>query len=102
MTPYLQILLFSYCFISSGLAQLAAPTLTYQDSFGRYSFGYSSPYSARSEIRMSNGETRGAYSYIDDAGVIQTVEYVADATHGFRILFTNSVRLMAKLMQIRS
>ncbi|XP_016919856.2 cuticle protein 6-like [Apis cerana] len=92
------ILLFSYCFISSGLAQLAAPTLTYQDSFGRYSFGYSSPYSARSEIRMSNGETRGAYSYIDDAGVIQTVEYVADATHGFRILFTNSVRLMAKLM----
>ncbi|XP_031772188.1 cuticle protein 6-like [Apis florea] len=92
------VLFFSYCFISSCSARLAAPALTYQDSFGQYSFGYSGPYSARSEIRTLNGETRGAYSYIDDAGVIQTVEYVADATHGFRILSTNSVRLMAKLM----
>ncbi|KZC07869.1 Cuticle protein 6 [Dufourea novaeangliae] len=82
------ILLSICCLLSSGLAKPAAPLLNYQDSKGQYSFGYSAPDSARSEIRTLNGETRGAYSYIDDAGVVQSAQYTAD-TGGFRIAATN-------------
>lgn len=62
--------------------------LGYQDSLGQYSFGYSAPESARSEVRTSNGATRGAYSYVDETGVIQTAQYVADVD-GFRVVATN-------------
>lgn len=63
--------------------------LSYQDSLGQYSFGYSAPGSARSEVRTSNGATRGTYSYVDEAGVIQTAQYVADGENGFRVIATN-------------
>lgn len=63
--------------------------LSYQDSLGQYSFGYSAPGSARSEVRTSNGATRGTYSYVDEAGVIQTAQYVADGENGFRVTATN-------------
>lgn len=63
--------------------------LGYQDSLGQYSFGYSAPGSARSEVRTSNGATRGTYSYVDEAGVIQIAQYVADGENGFRVIATN-------------
>lgn len=63
--------------------------LGYQDSLGQYSFGYSAPGSARSEVRTSNGATRGTYSYVDETGVIQTAQYVADGENGFRVYATN-------------
>lgn len=63
--------------------------LGYQDSLGQYSFGYSAPGSARSEVRTSNGATRGTYSYVDESGVIQTAQYVADGENGFRVFATN-------------
>ncbi|CAL7942017.1 unnamed protein product [Xylocopa violacea] len=85
----LHILLFSFCLASSGLANPATPLLAYQDTRGQYSFGYSDPGSSRSEIRTSNGETRGTYSYKDDAGVVQIVHYVADGKNGFQIVATN-------------
>ncbi|KOC71246.1 Cuticle protein 6, partial [Habropoda laboriosa] len=74
---------------SVGYALPTAEVLAYQDSLGQYSFGYSAPSSARSEVRTLNGETRGAYSYIDDAGVIQTAHYTADGENGFRVAATN-------------
>ncbi|KAK9298800.1 hypothetical protein QLX08_008006 [Tetragonisca angustula] len=83
------VLLLFCCLVSSGLAESARPILGYQDSYGQYSFGYSAPGSARSEVRTSNGETRGVYSYIDDAGVIQTTQYTADSKNGFRVTATN-------------
>ncbi|OXU17581.1 hypothetical protein TSAR_010109 [Trichomalopsis sarcophagae] len=63
--------------------------LSYQDSIGQYSFGYSDPMSARSEYRASDGVTRGTYSYIDNQGLIQTAEYEAGKDLGFRIRATN-------------
>jgi len=63
--------------------------LSYQDSLGQYSFGYSAPGSARSEVRTSNGATRGTYSYVDETGVIQTAHYFADGENGFQITATN-------------
>ncbi|XP_033327296.2 uncharacterized protein LOC117220939 [Megalopta genalis] len=82
------VLLSTCCLLSYGLAKPAAPLLNYQDSFGQYSFGYSSPDSARSEVRTLDGVTHGSYSYIDDTGTIQSAEYTAD-DHGFRITATN-------------
>lgn len=63
--------------------------LGYQDSLGQYSFGYSAPGSARSEVRTANGATRGTYSYVDATGVIQTTQYIADGEHGFQVIATN-------------
>lgn len=47
------------------------------------------PLSAHSESRSADGVTRGGYSFIDANGIIQTVHYVADATHGFRVAASN-------------
>ncbi|KMQ93252.1 cuticle protein 6 [Lasius niger] len=77
-----------HCLIAAGLAKPAV-FLGYQDSLGQYSFGYSAPGSARSEVRTSNGATRGTYSYVDESGVIQTAQYVADGENGFRVFATN-------------
>ncbi|XP_035742447.1 cuticle protein 7-like [Vespa mandarinia] len=66
--------------------------LGYQDSLGRYSFGYSTLDSARSEIKTVNGVIHGAYSYVDDNGVIQSTEYIAD-DDGFRVVATNLPQL---------
>lgn len=77
-----------YCLIATGFAKPPV-FLSYQDSLGQYSFGYSAPGSARSEVRTSNGATRGTYSYIDETGTIQTAQYVADSENGFRVIATN-------------
>lgn len=60
-----------------------------QDEYGQYSYGYVGPLSSKSETRTADGVTRGGYSYIDANGIVQTVHYVADAVHGFRVAATN-------------
>jgi hypothetical protein len=60
-----------------------------QDGLGRYSYGYVGPLSSKSETKSADGVTTGGYSYIDANGVLQTVNYVADAVHGFRVAATN-------------
>lgn len=77
-----------YYLIAPGFAKPPV-FLSYQDSLGQYSFGYSAPGSARSEVRTSNGATRGTYSYVDETGVIQTAQYVADGENGFQVIATN-------------
>ena len=59
-----------------------------QDELGQYNFGYSDPNSARTETRTADGVVRGSYNYLDTAGQIQTVHYIADAL-GFRVAATN-------------
>jgi len=59
-----------------------------QDAFGQYSFGYSDGNSVKQEIKTADGVVRGAYSYVDSDGIIQTVNYIADAM-GFRVGATN-------------
>merc|ERR1719341_2635724 len=59
-----------------------------QDDFGQYSFGYNDPNSVRQEVKTADGVVRGAYRYVDTSGVVQTVEYIADAA-GFRVAGTN-------------
>nr|CAH7746160.1 unnamed protein product [Callosobruchus chinensis] len=60
-----------------------------QDHWGQYSYGYVGPLRSHSESRTADGVTRGGYSYIDANGIIQTVHYVADAVHGFRVAASN-------------
>ncbi|GAB0090411.1 hypothetical protein DMENIID0001_051420 [Sergentomyia squamirostris] len=82
----------------SGAAILAAPTLYAgpfvsqyhsQDELGQYSYGYSGGPSAKTETKTIDGVTRGAYSYIDANGLLQSVEYTADPLNGFRAAATN-------------
>lgn len=56
---------------------------------GQYSFGYSAPQQSRSEVRSIDGVTRGTYSYVDGAGLIQSAEYTADGENGFRVTATS-------------
>lgn len=60
-----------------------------QDELGQYSYGYSGGLSAKTETKSLDGVTRGAYSYIDAEGKLQSVEYTADAVNGFRAAATN-------------
>lgn len=74
------------------IGSLAKPPptfLEYKDSLGQYSFGYSAPGSARSEVRSIDGSTRGSYSYVDVFGNIQSAQYTADGENGFQITATN-------------
>ena len=59
-----------------------------QDELGQYTFGYSDPNSARTEVKTADGVVRGAYNYVDDKGIVQTVQYVSDAL-GYRVAGTN-------------
>lgn len=60
-----------------------------QDELGQYSYGYNGGSSAKSEIKSLDGVTRGAYSYVDAEGKLQSVEYTADAMNGFRATSSN-------------
>jgi len=59
-----------------------------QDDFGQYSFGYNDGNSVKQEVKTADGVVRGAYSYVDSDGIVQTVNYIADAM-GFRVGATN-------------
>jgi hypothetical protein len=59
-----------------------------QDDAGQYSFGYNDGSSVKQEIKTADGVVRGAYSYVDSDGIVQSVNYIADAL-GFRVGATN-------------
>merc|ERR1712007_253811 len=59
-----------------------------QDDAGQYSFGYNDGSSVKQEIKTADGVVRGAYSYVDSDGIVQNVNYIADAL-GFRVGATN-------------
>merc|ERR1711910_37912 len=72
-------------------ATYAAPIAPYvgsqyhaQDEFGNLNYGYSNLNSAKAEAGNTYGGVNGGYSYVDANGVLQQVQYVADAA-GFRV-----------------
>merc|ERR1712121_330411 len=80
---------------SNAVAYTAAPAAApqgsqyhAQDDAGQYSFGYSDGNSIKQEIKTADGVIRGAYSYVDADGIVQSVNYIADAL-GFRVGATN-------------
>ncbi|XP_012261268.2 uncharacterized protein LOC105689087 [Athalia rosae] len=74
------------------VSYIAHPLPTYNHAqntlTGEYAYNYAGGPSAKEEIKTIDGVTRGAYSYIDGFGVIQSAQYVAD-DNGFRVLATN-------------
>merc|ERR1712050_265124 len=71
------------------VAPYAAPAYTgsqfhAQDEFGNLNYGYANLNSAKQEIGNTYGGVQGGYSYVDSAGVLQQVNYVADGA-GFRV-----------------
>ncbi|XP_046615590.1 translation initiation factor IF-2-like isoform X1 [Neodiprion virginianus] len=85
----LPVLLLFAGFASGVVGMPSGLVLGYQDTLGQYSFGYSAPSQARSEARSLDGVTRGSYSYVDAAGLVQSTDYTADGEHGFRVAATN-------------
>lgn len=63
-----------------------------QDKYGQYVYGYASGLHAKDEMKTADGVTRGGYSYIDANGILQTVQYISDPIHGFRVTATNIPR----------
>merc|ERR1712080_377239 len=55
-----------------------------QDEFGNPNYGYANINSVKQEVGNTYGGVNGGYSYVDAAGVLQTVRYVADGL-GFRV-----------------
>lgn len=55
---------------------------------GSYSYTYASEDSSKTETRSPQGQVRGAYSYIDDQGILQKIQYVADEG-GYQVFGTN-------------
>merc|ERR1711981_396861 len=55
------------------------------DEFGNSQYGYSNLNSAKHEIGNAFGQKSGSYQYVDPAGNLQTVTYVADEL-GFRVV----------------
>jgi Insect cuticle protein len=70
-------------------APVASSQYHAQDELGQYSYGYAGGPSAKHEVKTWDGVTRGGYSYVDANGIVQTVNYIADAVHGFRVAATN-------------
>jgi hypothetical protein len=67
------------------------PTARGKISFERgpdrqYKFLTSSPDQRRAETTGPDGVTRGSYSYLDDKGVQRTVQYIAGAGIGYRVV----------------
>jgi uncharacterized protein affecting Mg2+/Co2+ transport len=59
-----------------------------QDELGQYNYGYANPTQTKTEVKTADGIVRGAYSYVDANGLVQTVNYISDAM-GFRVAATN-------------
>merc|ERR1711902_65668 len=55
-----------------------------QDEFGNLNYGYANINSVKQEVGNTYGGVSGGYSYVDANGVLQQVQYVADAA-GFRV-----------------
>ena len=56
----------------------------FQDEFGNSEYGYSNVNSQKHEVGNGYTGVSGSYQYVDPAGKLQTVNYVADAL-GFRV-----------------
>ena len=56
----------------------------FKDEFGNTHYGYSNLASAKQESGNAFTGVAGSYQYVDANGVLQTVNYVADAL-GFRV-----------------
>ncbi|KAK3915030.1 Adult-specific rigid cuticular protein 12.6 [Frankliniella fusca] len=61
-------------------------TTIVQNRDGSYRFVAAGPDSRREEVSDQVNNRRGSYSYIDDKGVQQTVEYIAGPGIGYRII----------------
>merc|ERR1712133_220628 len=55
-----------------------------QDELGNLNYGYANLNSAKQEVGNTYGGVTGGYSYVDAAGVLQQVNYIADGA-GFRV-----------------
>ncbi|KAK9501492.1 hypothetical protein O3M35_012207 [Rhynocoris fuscipes] len=81
------------CIGFTAAVHVVAPGVTTQyhaqDELGQYAYGYSGGPSAKEEVRTADGITRGAYSYIDGHGLVQSAAYVSDSANGFRVAATN-------------
>merc|ERR1719378_919336 len=55
-----------------------------QDEFGNLNYGYSNINSVKQEVGNTYGGVSGGYSYVDAAGKLQQVQYIADGA-GFRV-----------------
>ncbi|XP_069679341.1 cuticle protein 6-like [Periplaneta americana] len=60
-----------------------------QDALGQYSYGYTDGLSSKNEVKTFDGFTRGAYSYVDSNGIVQSASYTADPVNGFKVSATN-------------
>ncbi|EDW76910.1 uncharacterized protein Dwil_GK20818 [Drosophila willistoni] len=54
-----------------------------------YSYGYSDANAARAEYTIQDGSSRGFYSYVDANGKLQTVQYEAGGSQGFKAEASN-------------
>merc|ERR1711981_1192189 len=77
----------AYAF-SAPVAPVPAPAISSQfaaqDEFGNSQYGYSNLNSAKHEVGNAYTGVSGSYQYVDAAGKLQTVNYVADHL-GFRV-----------------
>lgn len=70
---------------------MARGRISYERGPGaQYKFIASGPDQRRSESTGADGITRGSYSYLDDKGVQRTVEYIAGAGIGYRVVKTTT------------
>lgn len=67
-------------------AEAVLPYAKVEGDGQEYHFGYNDGQTARQEIRTADGVVRGAYSYVDANGEIQTVRYTSDAYNGYVVL----------------
>ncbi|KAL5292261.1 hypothetical protein ACFFRR_011198 [Megaselia abdita] len=67
-------------------AEAVLPYAKVEGDGEEYHFGYNDGQSARQEVRTADGVVRGAYSFVDANGVIQTVSYTADPYNGYVVL----------------
>lgn len=72
--------------VSSASAWGVSSQFQQQDGHGGYAYGYEDPNSQKQEQRLAGGVVQGGYSYVDGAGKVQHVKYVADPKMGFHIV----------------
>lgn len=72
--------------VSSASAWGVSSQFQKQDGHGGYAYGYEDPNSQKQEQRLAGGVVQGGYSYLDGAGIVQHVKYVADPKLGFHIV----------------
>ncbi|KAK5643510.1 hypothetical protein RI129_007355 [Pyrocoelia pectoralis] len=72
----------------SSAQSLAANVDVSQDTLGNYNFRYYIPGISRVEQRDSNGNVEGAFSYIDDHGIVRFTQFTS-GVHGYNAIGTD-------------